>query len=110
MQERKRLKISISFPRDREHVWEAFADYCQQMAISNQSAAAIGLLEKALASPAVGDDETAGLYELERLSKQLDEYHQRIEELTERVCEPWSLFSRTDSPPVQAVGRCSSTA
>ncbi len=81
----RRPKLSISFPRGREHVLTLLQEHCQVTKQTNRSAAVITLLEKALTTPTPDSDNTMGLYELERLSKQMEEYHQRIEELSQMI-------------------------
>jgi len=81
----RRHKITISFPREQEHVWKMLEEHFYEVRETNRSAVVIKLLEKALASPATDGEESAGLYELDRLSKQIEEYHERIEELARIV-------------------------
>lgn len=81
----KRHKLSISFPKERKHVWELLEEHCEETKETNRSAVIISLLEKALTSSTPDGDNSSGLYELERLSKQIEECHQRIEELGELI-------------------------
>jgi hypothetical protein len=81
----KPRKISISFPKDRLHVWMQLEEHCEETDESNRSAVIISLIEKALTPPTPDDDNLTGLYELERISHQVEEVHQQIEELTQLV-------------------------
>lgn len=81
----KPRKISISFPKDRLHVWMQLEEHCEETDESNRSAVIISLIEKALTPPTPDDDNLTGLYELERLSRQVEDLHHQIEELTRIV-------------------------
>ena len=91
----KRHKITISFPKDREHVWMLFEEHCEETNESNRSAAIISLIEKALTPPTPDDDNHTGLCELERISHQIEEIRQQIEELGQLV------VARNEGPGVE---------
>ncbi len=81
----KRHKITISFPKEREHVWGLLEEHFHETKETNRSSAIISLLEKALVSPTPDNDDVTGLYELDRISHQIEEVHQQIQELTQLV-------------------------
>ena len=94
-----RQKITISLPRDREDVWDSFLEHLRETGQTNRSAAIIALIEKALDSPASDSENVSGLYELERISRQVEEIREQIAELTRLVSGRIGAPDVGDDPP-----------
>ncbi len=89
-----RQKITVSFPRERQDVWDSLLEHFRETGQANRSAAIISLIDKALNSPTPDTDNVSGLYELDRLSRQVEELREQIAELTRLVS------GRIDAPDV----------
>ena len=81
----KRHKVTISFRKEQEHVWELLLEHFANSGDTNRSAAIIALLDRALSATSPDSESQPSLYELERLSLQVEEVHQRVGELTRIV-------------------------
>lgn len=84
----KRPKVTVSFPKQQEHVWQLLLEHVESTGQTNRSAAIISLLEDALTCDKQPDESPTGLYELDRLSRQVEQLHEQVGEVLRRISGP----------------------